>query len=181
VPPVTYTDGVVTIRPQRADDIDRHMEAIDDAQIDWLWNPGAREEWEAMSPAEQREHNVTHLRACQDSFGAGPMWTFSADLAGASYVAYVDCDLNNSNVPPGDANISYTGHPAYRGQGNVSRAVRLLMRFFRDHTAAGSAHIIVDVRNAPSLRVARSVGAAETERWVDEHGRTMIRHVLPIR
>jgi RimJ/RimL family protein N-acetyltransferase len=181
VPPVTYTDGVVTIRPLRADDIDRHMEAIDDAQIDWLWNPGAREEWEALSPAEQREHNVTHLRACQDSFGAGPVWTFSADLADASYVAYVDCDLDNSNVPRGDANISYTGHPAYRGQGNVSRAVRLLTRFLRDHTAAGAAHIVVDARNEPSLRVARAVSAAATERWADEHGRTMIRHVLPLR
>ncbi len=39
VPPVSYTDGVVTIRPQRVDDIDRHMEAIDDDQIDWLWEP----------------------------------------------------------------------------------------------------------------------------------------------
>ncbi len=42
VPPVAYADGVVTIRPLRAADIDRHMEAIDDEQIDWLWEPGAR-------------------------------------------------------------------------------------------------------------------------------------------
>ena len=181
VPPVIYTDGVVTIRQQRADDIDRHMEAIDDVQIDWLWNPGARQEWEAMSPAQQREHNVTHLRACQDSFGAGPMWTFSADLAEASYVAYVDCDLDNLHVPVGEANISYTAHPAYRGRGYVSRAVRLVTRFLLDHTGAGSAHIIVDPRNEPSLRVARAVGAAETDRWTDEHGRTMVRHVLPFR
>ena len=87
----------------------------------------------------------------------------------------------NRIVPRGDANVSYTGHPAYRGQGNVSRAVRLVARFLRDHSAAGSAHIVVDARNEPSLRVARAVGAAETERWADEHGRTMIRHVLPLR
>jgi hypothetical protein len=29
--------------------------------------------------------------------------------------------------------------------------------------------------------LARAVGAAATERWADEHGRTMIRHVLPLR
>lgn len=180
VPPVRYSDGVVTIRPQRVDDIDRHMEAIDDDQIDWLWLPGSRREWEAMTSYEQREHNVKHLRACEENFGKGPVWTFSADLAEASYVAYVDCDLANVHVPPGEANISYTGHPAYRGQGNVSRAVRLVARFLRDHTGAGSAHIIVDPENTASLRVAKAVGARESERWIDEYGRTMVRHVLPL-
>ena len=62
VPPVTYTDGVVTIRPLRADDIDRHMEAIDDEQIDWLWEPGDRAKWKAMTPAQRREHNVAYLQ-----------------------------------------------------------------------------------------------------------------------
>ena len=181
IPPVTYSDGVVTIRPLRADDIDRHMEAIDDEQIDWLWLPGDRQGWEAMTPVEQREHNVLYLRASQDTFGSGPKWIFAADLAGASYVAYVDCDLANINVPAGEANISYTAHPAYRRHGNVSRAVRLVTSFLRDHTGAGSAHIIVDAANAASLRVAHAVGAVEAERWRDEYGRTMIRHVLPLR
>jgi RimJ/RimL family protein N-acetyltransferase len=181
VPPVRYADGVVTIRPLRAGDIDRHLEAIDDEQIDWLWLPGDRAQWEAMTPARQREHNVAYLRACQDGFGAGPKWAFAADLADASYVAYVDCDLANPHVPLGDANISYTAHPAFRGQGNVSRAVRLVAAFLRDHTGAASAHIIIDEANEPSLRVARAVGAARTGRWIDEYGRTMIRHVLQLR
>ena len=176
-----YTDGVVTIRPLRADDIDRHMEAIDDEQIDWLWLPGDRAKWEAMTPAQQREHNLAYLQACQDGFGTGPKWAFAADLADASYIAYVDCDLTNGDVPYGDANISYTGHPAYRGQGNVSRAVRLVAAFLRDHTGAASAHFIIDEANEPSLRVARAVGATRAGRWIDEHGRPMIRHVLPLR
>jgi RimJ/RimL family protein N-acetyltransferase len=181
VPPVSYTDGVITIRPLRVDDIDRHMEAIDDDQIDWLWLPGDRQHWEAMTPGQQRERNLKYLQESQDSFGAGPKWIFAADLADASYVAYVDCDLANTIAPAGEANISYTGHPAYRGQGNVSRAVRLITRFLRDHTGAGSAHIVVDATNRASLRVVRAVGAQESERWVDEYGRTMVRHVLPLR
>jgi RimJ/RimL family protein N-acetyltransferase len=59
--------------------------------------------------------------------------------------------------------------------------VQLITRFLHDHTGAESAHIIVDARNAASLRVASAVRAMETERWRDRHGRTMIRHVLPLR
>ncbi|HEX5189682.1 MAG TPA: hypothetical protein VFW16_09085 [Streptosporangiaceae bacterium] len=98
VPPVSYTDGVVTIRPLRADDIDRHLEAADDEQIDWLWLPGDRAKWEAMTPPQRREHSLAYVRACEDGFGAGPTWNFSADLADSSYVAYVDCDLANIHV-----------------------------------------------------------------------------------
>lgn len=54
VPPLTYTDATVTIRRLSADDLDADLEAKDDAQMDWLWLPGQRQSWEAMSPDEQR-------------------------------------------------------------------------------------------------------------------------------
>jgi RimJ/RimL family protein N-acetyltransferase len=181
IPPLTYADGVVTIRRQRVSDIDQHLAAIDDQQIDWLWDPGDREKWASLTPAQQLAHNLEHLGRCHDSFGAGPKWTFSVDSADAPYVAYVDCDLANNHVPAGEANISYTAHPAYRGRGNVSRAVRLIMQFLRDHTGAQTAHIIVDARNSASLRVACAVAATESEWWHDEHGRTLIRHVAYLR
>jgi RimJ/RimL family protein N-acetyltransferase len=181
VPPLTYADGVVAIRQQRTEDIDKHLEAIDAQQIDWLWEPGDRQKWEALSPAHRRARNLSHLQACHDSFGNGPKWTFSVDIADAYYVAYVDCDLANNNVPAGEANISYTAHPAHRGHGYVSRAVRLLTQFLRDHTGARLAYVIVDAQNPASVRVADAVGAAESGRWENEHGRTMIRHVLALR
>ena len=181
VPPLTYSDGVVAIRRQRADDIDAHLEAIDDEQIRWLWMPGDRQKWDALTPDERRTHNLRHLRACHATFGTGPKWTFSVDTVSVPYIAYIDCDLANDHVPAGEANISYTCHPAYRGQGYVSRAVRLVMQFLRDHTGATTAHIIVDAENAASLRVAHAAGAAESERWRNEHGRVMIRHVMALR
>jgi hypothetical protein len=52
VPPLTYTDGVVTIRRQRAADLEADLEARDDEQIDWLWLPGERESWQAMTPEQ---------------------------------------------------------------------------------------------------------------------------------
>ena len=181
VPPLTYTDGVITIRRQEIEDIDAHLAGIDDDQIDWLWGPLARRGWEALTPAEQRAHNLAHLRRMRDSFGAGPKWTFSADTADAPYVTYVDCDLANDAVPAGQANVSYTTQPLFRGRGYTSRSVRLVASFLREHTGATQAHIIVDERNVASLRVARAVGAVESGRFRTRHGDAMIRHILPLR
>ena len=54
VPPLTYGDGVVTIRCQREEDVDADLAAKDDEQIDWLWLPGQREAWRVMTPHAQR-------------------------------------------------------------------------------------------------------------------------------
>lgn len=183
VPPTTYTDGQVTIRRLSAADLDADLAAKDDEQIRWLWLPGEREQWTALSSAAQRAHALEGLRSRHDAFGTGPTWCFAVDAvcaAGGSYVAYVECDLANEHVPPGEANISYSSHPAHRGHGHASRAVRLVLRFIADHTAAREAHIVVDADNEASLRVARATGAVETQRWTNGLGRPMIRHVVAV-
>lgn len=180
VPPLSYSDGVVTIRRQRATDLGMHLDAIDTEQMDRLRNPGDRELWEAMSPDEQQRHQLRHLQASHGSFGSGPKWSFSVDALEADYVAYVDCDLANRYGLPGEANISYCSHPSFRGKGYVSRAVRLLQQFLREHTATRTAVIVVEPGNLASLRVAGAVGAVEVGRLVDGYGRTMIRHVLTL-
>ena len=48
------------------------------------------------------------------------------------------------HVPRGEASISYFSHPELRGRGYASRAVRLVMQFLGDHTAALRCHLIVD-------------------------------------
>lgn len=179
VPPLAYSDGTVTLRRPASDDLDADLGAKDDEQIDRLWLPGQREHWEAMTPGEQRAHAAQGLAARIADFGNGPKWTFSVDADGARAVAYVDCDLANDLVPAGEANVSYAAHPAHRGQGRTSAGVRLVLRFLRDHTAARRAHLIVDIANAPSLRVAQAVGATGVERW-DDGGRTLIRHVVEL-
>jgi len=180
VPPLLYTDGVVTLRRPAITDLDADLAAKDDEQIRWLWLPGHREAWAAMSPPEQREHARHGLQQRVDCFGTGPKWTFSVDTRDASYVAYVDCDLANDQVPAGDANVAYSSHPAHRGRGYMSRAVRLVAEFLGQHTGARELHIIVDAQNAPSLRVARTVGAKPTGQSYNDRGRLMIRHVLAL-
>jgi RimJ/RimL family protein N-acetyltransferase len=174
------TDGVVTLRRQHPDDLELHLAAVDEEQMRWLWEPGDRELYEAMTPEERRVHQLRHLHASHDSFGPGPKWSWSVDLADARYVAYVDCDLANNHVPMGEANISYVCSPEYRGRGYTSCAVRLVCDFLRKRTTAQEAHILVDLDNVASLRVAKAVGAIQVETFVNEHGRTTARHVVEL-
>lgn len=181
VPSLVYGDGVVSIRPPRLEDLDADLQAKDDLQIDWMWLPGERDTWAAMSPCQRRDHARLGLQRRRDAFGTGPKWTFSVDAPEAACVAYLDCDLRNPDVPAGEANIAYSAHPRYRNRGYVSRAVRLMMKFLSEHTGAREAHIIVDAENIESLHVARAVGATPTEKWVNDRGHTMIRHLATLR
>lgn len=181
IPPVTYGDERVSIRRREPDlDLEADLAAKDEEQVRWLWLPGEAERWRAMSGAEQRAHARADLRATAEAFGTGPKWTFSVDVGGAPGVGHVDCDLANDKVPAGEANVSYSTHPAHRGRGVASSSVRLVARFLRDHTGARTAHLVVDQANEPSRRVARAVGATERERFVDERGATVVRHVLDL-
>ena len=171
------SDGVLTLRTLGPADLEQQLTAVDDAQMDWLWSPGDREQFEARTPADQQAGMLAYLEWC--AIANGPKWVFAGDLVEQSYVVYVDCDLANRETP-GEANISYTCHPAYRGRGLTSRAVRLVCSFLREHTDVSEAHLVIHQDNGPSLRVARSVGAPEVERYVDQHGRPMIRHVLQL-
>lgn len=177
---VVADDGYLVLRRQEVTDLEQHLAGVDGEQMDWLWEPGDRQLYEALSLEEQRDHQLGHLQASHDSFGPGPKWCFSVDIPHATYVVYIDCDLANHHVPTGQANISYACHPAYRGNGYTSRAVGLVCQFLRERTSATEAHIITDERNAASRAVARQARAIERDRRVDEHGRTMIRHILTL-
>jgi RimJ/RimL family protein N-acetyltransferase len=133
-----------------------------------------------MDAGAQRAHALGVLQANRDAFGNGPKWTFAVDSGSARCVAYADCDLANDHVPAGEANLSYASHPAHRGRGYVSRAVRLVLRFLRDHTSTRRAHLVVDEKNAASRRVAAALGAEANHTRVDERGRTLIHHVIEL-
>ena len=177
VPPTIYSDGVVTIRPFAMKDLDRDLSAKDEEQIRWLWLAGQREHWESMSADEQRDHARRGIEAHLADPRGGPKWSFVIDVDG-EYCGHIDCDLANPGVPHGEANISYSSHPDARGKGYVSRAVRLILEFVRDHTGAREAHIGVEEGNEASLRVAQAVGAVTAGHYVDDEGKAMIRHVI---
>jgi RimJ/RimL family protein N-acetyltransferase len=180
VEPRAYSDGVVTIRQLHTSDLEMDLEAKDDEQINWLWEPGQRETWEAMSPDEQRAHAMRTLQDVHDGFGTGTKWCFAVDTLDVKYVAYVDFDLANNHVPLGEANIAYSSHPSYRGMGYVSRSVRLVFKFLQENTNVERAHILVDVRNVASHRVALSVGGVAVEDLPNDHGGIMTRYIVEL-
>jgi RimJ/RimL family protein N-acetyltransferase len=159
IPPTTYSDGVVTIRSQVVDDLERDLEAKDEEQQRWLWTAAQRAAWNDMSPAARRIHASKHLRAMSEGFGCGPKWTFAVDAGSERCVGYVDCDLANEHAERGVANIAYSTHPRFRRRGLATRAVRLVVRFLADHTATTRAQLLIDPANEASLAVARSLGS----------------------
>lgn len=180
-PMLELTDGVLTLRPLDPSDLDTHLDALDEEQIAWLWEPGDRERYLARTGAEQRAGHLRYLESCRASFGPGPKWVFAGDVGEQPYVVYVDCDLACRHVPDGQANISYTTHKDHRGQGYASRAVRLACAFLRDHTEAIEAHCVVDADNAASIRVAVAAGGVLRESFTNDHGRPTQRYVIGLR
>lgn len=172
-PDRTYSDGTVTIRPRRVEDVDAHVAGTDEEQVRWLW-PEHGAAWAAMSPDER----VAHVRGVFERNVAtnetGPKWDFGVWVDGV-LVGHVDCDLANPHVPAGEANISYTIWPELRGRGHASAAARLVLRFVADHTGAREAHVLVDPANDASLRVARALDGSVVD------GGPMVRHVISLR
>jgi RimJ/RimL family protein N-acetyltransferase len=172
VPPMSYSDGVVTIEPWRLEDVAEHVAGTDEEQIRWLW-PEHRADWEAKSHEQRLEHVRGVFEQAIAVNATGPKWSFGVHVH-ETLVGHVDCDLANEHVPHGESNISYTIWPEHRGKGYAARAARLVVDFVGDHTGAREVHVLVDPANEASLRVARAIGAHEVERAA------MVRHVLPV-
>lgn len=180
VPPLTYRHGDVTIRRRRAEDLEMDLTGRDDEHVRWLWQPSEIDQWEAMTTFERRAHVRSWLADVRDTFGNGPRWTFSVDVADAASVGGVDVNLASDHAPPGEANISYWIHPAFRRRGIAPVAVRLALQFLRDHTGTRRAHIIVDPDNRLSLAVAAALGATAGAMTLDQRGRSLLRHSLAL-
>ena len=178
VPALSYSDGSVTIRPRRASDVDADLAAKDVEQQRWLWTPAEVALWERMTETEQRSHAAAWLAATVHEFGRGPKWAFSVDGPSAANVGFVEVDLANEHTPAGDANVSYSVHPAHRGAGTASAAVRLVQRFLNNHTGARSAWMSIESGNVASERVAAAVGAQAVDRVRAADGRELSRYEL---
>lgn len=180
VPPLSYDDGVVQIRRPHQADLDADLDAKDEQQMRWLWPSEQVAAWGAMTALERRSHAKRVLQTHHDDFGAGPRWTFSVDAGAGRCVACVDCNLARAELPAGEANIAYWSHPAHRGRGYVTRAVRLVLQFLADHTLAERAHLLIHPGNSPSLKVARGLGATEATSIDDPRDGTLTHFTLDV-
>ncbi len=146
----TLTDGTVTLRPWRDDDVEAAVAGHDDEMALWFgWEP----------------HDVTlesHRRAIQD-------WRddFAADRRRTSFV------IEHEGAPVGSveatrqgklgASLSWTLYAGQRGHGFAARAVRILVDWaFTDVDQGGlglqRVEARIDPRNDASRRVATRAG-----------------------
>lgn len=159
------TDGVVVLRPIRADDADAYFEQQDEEMVArFEWNspaglPALREalgRWEEAWRVDSDERN------------------FAIELAETGGMIG-DCEVELRS--DGLVNVMYAVFAPWRRRGFATRAVRLLADYAAE--AFGNKPLVFRVHpdNAGSIAVARAVGAViegtetskagrELERWV---------------
>ncbi len=143
--PPTLTDGVVTLRAHRADDLPRMVEQCrDPLSIAWTTVPVPYAESDAEEYA---------LRVLPAGWTEGTEWAFAVELEGR-YAGTVSL----RDEGPGRAEIAYGSHPDVRGTGAVLRALRLLVDWGFGELGLESIVWQAFTGNWPSRRVAWRLG-----------------------
>jgi RimJ/RimL family protein N-acetyltransferase len=110
--PPTLTDGVVTLRAHRADDVPRMVEQCrDPASIAWTTVP---------VPYSETDAEDYGLKVLPEGWAKGTEWAFAVEVEGR-YAGTISL----RDEGPGRAEIAYGSHPDVRGTGAVLRALRL--------------------------------------------------------
>ncbi|RSS50595.1 GNAT family N-acetyltransferase [Streptomyces sp. WAC01280] len=157
---VKLSDGVVTLSPPRLDDVDEHLAGEDEQLVRWLGGePGTREGTEV------------YFRRCIEQWATrGPLRAFGIRVtAGSTLAGYIDLRFDVAGLAPGQANISYGLYPAWRGQGLVTRAVRLICQYAAAEGVTQGV-IRVDPENSRSAAVARRSGFTYDKRVPEADG-----------
>jgi len=142
IPPVR-TDGVVTLRPFRADDVDemvvmgRDPDTVANTTIPHPYERRHAEEWVA-EPGKDRE--TTACWAVEADDGGTPRFAGTVDLRGHP------------------TEIGYVLAPWARGHGHMTRAVRLAVRWAFEEARLPVVHWRARAGNLASWRVAHACG-----------------------
>lgn len=143
------TDGVVTLRPWRDDDVDALVRAIDgDDEIT---------RWLELIPQPYREPEAEAWISA-----AAVMWrdgTASTFAVAAPREVVAGCGINWIDREHGVGDIGYWARGDVRGNGYVTRAVRLAAEWAFDR-GCERLQLRADVENLASQRVAERAGFA---------------------
>jgi RimJ/RimL family protein N-acetyltransferase len=161
IPAGELTDGVVVLRPLRLADVDAHLAGEDAELVRWLsGGPATPERVEA------------HVRRGQEQWAAGgPALALGIRTAADDrLIGTIDVQREQPYLAPGQVNLAYGLHPAARGHGHATRAVRLACRLAATLPGAREAVIRVDPANPASAAVAARAGFRPAGRRVEADG-----------
>jgi RimJ/RimL family protein N-acetyltransferase len=127
------SDGTVTLRVPRAEDLSVLNEGRDAEFFRWL---GAETD---MAP---------------------PLACLVVD---DQVTGWIDYDVTRTWLEDGEVNIGYFLLAPYRGNGYATRALELLLAFLGDETDYLVATLLIDTRNERSLAVARRAGFSQVD------------------
>lgn len=143
VPPQpTLTDGELTLRPWREDDIDIAHGLADDEMVRWFDFPGLPPRSGLVEAVERWHREYAADRAVVN---------YVIELAGESGpVGTVEV----RRLSPGVGQVSWTTYKPYRGRRVAQRAVRLLVVYAFGELGLDRLQVAVDPENRASARVA---------------------------
>ena len=111
----TLTDGVVTLRAHRESDVDAMVEqSVDPDSVEWTRVP----------VPYAREDAVGYLGVLAEGWRSGREFAFAVETADVPFAGSVSL---RTYEEPGVAELAFGLHPAARGRGVCSRAVKLLL------------------------------------------------------
>ena len=160
----TLTDGVVTLRAHREDDVERCWEQCQDP---------ISQAWTTVPIPYSRDDARRFVRdAMPGGWASDQEWGFAVEFEG-SYAGTVSL----RNESDGRAEIAYGSHPDVRGRGVVERALRLLLDwgFAPEPGGRGLQSVIwwANVGNWSSRKVAWRLGFSfdgTVRRWLPQRG-----------
>ncbi len=147
VPPQpTLTDGEITLRPWRDDDVDL-APALEDEQI---------AHWSGSPRVSTRDDLAAAVRRWHEQYDDDrSVVNFAVELAG------VDGPVGTVEVrrcPDGVGDVRWTTYKPFRGRRVAPRAVRMLASYAFTELGLERLHAEVDAENRPSSRVALRAG-----------------------
>jgi len=146
------TDGVVALRPLRADDAAPMYEAVCESLADLKpWMTWAHDDYE-------RRETRDWVTVAQARWTDGTYYGFAITDA-HRHVFLGGCSLSHIHPLYRFCNLGYWVRTTQRGKGFAGRAARLAARFAFERISLVRAEIVIATGNIASQRVADKIGA----------------------
>lgn len=155
----------ITLRPFTLDDIATHLANDDEQQAKWM--DGKR--------TEQSTRNW--INRCEENWrDDGPVYTFAVTKNNGELIGEIDANIDCEeldSVNEGEANVSYSIYPKFRGQGYAGKAVSLMERFLLSKNISKSV-IRISPENISSLKVPEKLGYSNEGKIISRDGDELI-------